>query len=139
MFWYLVIVGIIFFVVFLINSIIKYKELKFDNMILRKQVDEIRNNFKLYRSISDCENVELEKLKSQNAELFMENMQLKSLIGAYRNTFGNGFHSKYSTQSISKDMIEAVRYAMKHAHPDNGGNAEDFIRFQKCYEELTRK
>lgn len=135
----LVIMGIIIASCFLINHIRKYKELKFDNMILKKQVDEIRNNFKLYRSISDCENVELEKLKSQNAELFMENMQLKSLIGAYRNTFGNGFHSKYSTQSISKDTIEAVRYAMKHAHPDNGGNADDFIRFQKCYEELTRK
>lgn len=139
MIWNLVIIGIIFLVGFLINHIIKYKELKFDNMILRKQVDEIRNNFKMYRSISDCENTELEKLKSQNAELFMKNMQLKSLIGAYRNTFGNGFHSTYSTQSISKDTIDAVRYAMKHAHPDNGGNAEDFIRFQKCYEELTRK
>lgn len=139
MIWNLVIIGIIFLVGFLINHIIKYKELKFDNMILRKQVDEIRNNFKMYRSISDCENTELEKLKSQNAELFMENMQLKSLIGAYRNTFGNGFHSTYSTQSISKDTIDAVRYAMKHAHPDNGGSAEDFIRFQKCYEELTRK
>ncbi len=135
----LVIMGIIFLCLISVSHIIKYKKLKFDNMILRKQVDEIRNNFKLYRSISDCENVELEKLKSQNAELFMENMQLKSLIGAYRNTFGNGFYSKYSTQSISKDTIEAVRYAMKHAHPDNGGNAEDFIKFQKCYEELTRK
>ena len=139
MIWNLVIIGIIFLVGFLINHIIKYKELKFDNMILRKQVDEIRNNFKMYRSISDCENAAVEKLKSQNAELFMENMQLKSLIGAYRNTFGNGFHSTYSTQSISKDTIDAVRYAMKHAHPDNGGSAEDFIRFQKCYEELTRK
>lgn len=108
-------------------------------MILKKQVDEIRNNFKMYRSISDCENAEVEKLRNRNAELFMENMQLKSLIGAYRNTFGNGFHSTYSTQSISKDTIDAVRYAMKHAHPDNGGNAEDFIRFQKCYEELARK
>lgn len=135
----LVIMGIIFLCLISVSHIIKYKKLKFDNMILRKQVDEIRNNFKLYRSISDCENVELEKLKSQNAELFMDNMQLKSLIGAYRNTFGNGFYSKYSTQSISKDTIEAVRYAMKHAHPDNGGNAQDFIKFQKCYEELTRK
>ncbi len=135
----LVIMGIIFLCLILVNHIIKYKELKFDNMILKKQVDEIRNNFNMYRSISGCENVELEKLKSQNAELFMDNMQLKSLIGAYRNTFGNGFYSKYSTQSISKDTIDAVRYAMKHAHPDNGGNAEDFIRFQKCYEELTRK
>lgn len=39
---------------------------------------------------------------------------------------------------IPKDTIQAVKYAMKHAHPDNGGNADDFIRFQKCYEELTR-
>lgn len=41
--------------------------------------------------------------------------------------------------SVPADTIKAVKYAMKHAHPDNGGNAEDFIRFQKCYEELTRK
>lgn len=39
---------------------------------------------------------------------------------------------------ITHYVIQAVKYAMKHAHPDNGGNAEDFIRFQKCYEELTR-
>lgn len=108
-------------------------------MILKKQVDEIRNNFKMYGSISDCENAEVEKLRNRNAELFMENMQLKSLVGAYRNTFGNGFHSTYSTPPIPKDAVDAVRYATKHAHPDNGGNAEDFIKFQKCYEELTRK
>ena len=44
-----------------------------------------------------------------------------------------------NNSNISPDTIRAVKYAMKHAHPDNGGNAEDFIRFQKCYEELTRK
>lgn len=41
--------------------------------------------------------------------------------------------------NIPTETIQVVKYAMKHAHPDNGGNAEDFIRFQKCYEELTRK
>lgn len=41
--------------------------------------------------------------------------------------------------NVSPDTIQAVKYAMKHAHPDNGGNTDDFIRFQKCYEELTRK
>lgn len=41
--------------------------------------------------------------------------------------------------SLKQDIIKAVKYAMKQSHPDNGGNAEDFIRFQKCYEELTRK
>lgn len=42
-------------------------------------------------------------------------------------------------EDISADTIQAVKYAMKKSHPDNGGNAEDFIRFQKVYEELTKK
>lgn len=37
------------------------------------------------------------------------------------------------------NTIQAVKYAMKHAHPDNGGNVEDFMKFQKCYEELLNK
>lgn len=44
-----------------------------------------------------------------------------------------------SPTRISKDTIDAVFYAMKKSHPDNGGKEEDFIRFKKCYEELTRK
>lgn len=139
MFWNLVIIGIIFLVGFLINHIIEYKKLKFDNMILEKQVNEIRNNFEIYRNVSSCESGEIENLKSRNAELLMENMQLKSLIGAYRNAFDNGFHSTYSVLKIPKGTIEAVKYAVKKSHPDNGGNAEDFMRFQKVYEELTRK
>lgn len=38
---------------------------------------------------------------------------------------------------LSQDIVDAVRYAMKKSHPDNGGNAEDFVRFKKCYEELA--
>ncbi len=41
-------------------------------------------------------------------------------------------------RNIPPGTIQAVKYAMKHAHPDNGGNVEDFIKFKKCYEELTR-
>lgn len=130
----LVIMGIIIAACFLINHIKKYKELKFDNMILKKQVEEIRNNFQMYRNISDCENGEIERLKSRNAELFMENMQFKSLIGVYRNVYGNGYKN---IPKIPKDMVDTVRYAMKHAHPDNGGNTEDFIKFKKVYEEIT--
>ena len=44
---------------------------------------------------------------------------------------------KCENSNVSPNTIQAVKYAMKHTHPDNGGNAEDFIRFQKCYEELT--
>lgn len=141
MIWNLVIIGIIFLVGFLISHIINYKKLKFDNMILKKQVDKIRNNFQMYRSISDCESGELKTLRDKNAELLMENMQLKSLIGAYRNANLGGLQNLcgYSAQNIPKGAIEAVKYAMKKSHPDNGGNAEDFMRFQKVYEELTRK
>lgn len=42
------------------------------------------------------------------------------------------------TPEISSDILHAIKYAMKHAHPDNGGNSDDFIRFQKCYDELTK-
>lgn len=136
MIWNLVIIAVIFLVGFLINHIIEYKKLKLDNVILRKQVNEIRNNFEIYRAVSDCENGELENLRSQNVDLLMENMQLKSLVGAYRNVYGNGFNSK---QGIPQGTIEAVKYAMKHAHPDNGGNSEDFIKFKNLYEQLTNK
>ena len=141
MFWNLAIIGIIFLVGFLISHIIEYKKLKFDNMILKKQVEEIRNNFQMYRSISDCESGELKTLRDRNAELLMENMQLKSIIGAYRNACLNPLQNLYgnSTQKIHQGTIEAVKYAMKKSHPDNGGNAEDFMRFQKVYEELMRK
>lgn len=67
MIWNLVIIGIIFLVGFLINHIIEYKKLKFDNMILEKQVNEIRNHFEIYRNISDCESGELKTLRDRNA------------------------------------------------------------------------
>lgn len=41
--------------------------------------------------------------------------------------------------NLPENTIRAVKYAVKHSHPDNGGNAEDFIRFQKVYEEFTKK
>lgn len=132
------IVTIIIMFICLLIMCVKNHSLKFENYIAEKQLEGIRKNFKIYRNISDCGNTDIEKLRNRNAELLMENMQLKSLVGVYRNVFGNGFRGANSKSTVSKDMVDAVRYAVKHAHPDNGGNADDFIRFQKCYEELTR-
>lgn len=42
-----------------------------------------------------------------------------------------------SSSKASKEMIEAVKVAMKASHPDNGGKAEDFIKFRKLYSSLT--
>ncbi len=148
---FLIIVGIIFvsecldFILKIADSILGKKKLRLENQILKKKLESanktIMNNLGEFAKImesSEC-GKEIEDLKSRNAQLLAENMQLKSLVSAYRNCYGNGFHSAYSVPPIPKDTVEAVKYAMKHAHPDNGGNTEDFIKFKKCYEELTRK
>lgn len=35
---------------------------------------------------------------------------------------------------VKKELLEAAKYAMVHAHPDNGGNQEDFIKFRDIYQ-----
>lgn len=34
------------------------------------------------------------------------------------------------------DIVYAVKYAMKKAHPDNGGKQEDFIKFNNLYNKI---
>lgn len=128
MLWNLVIIGLIFFVGFLIDYAMEYRKLKRDNAVLKEQVCEARSNYMMYRGIAAFNDVEIEGLRNINSKLLMEISRLKSLVRTNQNTF-----------SISKDMVDAVRCAMKHSHPDNGGNVKDFIRFQKCYEELNRR
>lgn len=45
--------------------------------------------------------------------------------------------TKIKPIEIPKGTIEAVRYAMIHNHPDNGGDAEKFILYKNCYDKLT--
>ena len=44
---------------------------------------------------------------------------------------------KPSTAS-NADILFAVKYAMKHAHPDHGGKQEDFIRFNEMYKSMKQ-
>lgn len=70
-------------------------------------------------------------LKGQIATLNQSNNRYSALLRQYQ------MMEESAHMNIPQDTISAVRYAMKHAHPDNGGSAEDFVRFKKCYEELT--
>lgn len=36
----------------------------------------------------------------------------------------------------SPEVKEAVKYAMKSAHPDNGGDAKDFMKFRELYNKI---
>lgn len=40
---------------------------------------------------------------------------------------------------ILYSSLEAVNFARKKAHPDNGGNVEDFQKYQKLYSVLTEQ
>lgn len=53
------------------------------------------------------------------------------------NYFGlrNNLNNNYSNIN-SKEVLEAVRYAMIKSHPDNNGKQEDFIKFKKLYDSL---
>lgn len=147
---FLIIIGIsvvLNFIVKIADVILGRKKLRLENSDLKIELAKanktIRDNLgEFAKFVESSESYkEIESLKSRNAELLMENMQLKSLIGAYRNACGNPPQNLYgnSAQKIPQGTIEAVKYAMKKSHPDNGGNAKDFMRFQKVYEELTRK
>lgn len=73
-------------------------------------------------------------LRGQVNELNHYNAECKRMLYQYRKR-----EEENANRRIPQDIISAVRYAMKHAHPDNGGSAEDFDRFRKCYEELVGK
>lgn len=82
--------------------------------------------------------LEQEKNRTERSNTILENMyrnQISLLQGQIDELLKIRINGN---REIPPDTIEAVKYAMKHAHPDNGGNAEDFIRFKKCYDELTK-
>lgn len=41
-----------------------------------------------------------------------------------------------SRYRYNPDVIDAVKYAMVKAHPDNGGKQDDFVKFKHIYEKI---
>ena len=38
----------------------------------------------------------------------------------------------------SEEIKAAIKYAMVKSHPDNGGSQDDFIKFRKLYQDVSR-
>lgn len=108
-----------------LNVLLSSKQEEIDELI--KRGTELGNEL---REVSS----ERWALKDMNRTLSAENLRLKQRIEFYETT-----ERLEVKTSIPQDTIEAVKYAMKKSHPDNGGNAEDFKKFRDVYEELTRK
>lgn len=95
-----------------------------ENSCLRNEIIKIERELDLNKSLVNV-------LRERIDALIKSNRHYSEFI------FQNQRPSKDIHATVSQDTIDAVRYAMKKSHPDNGGNAEDFVRFKKCYEELT--
>lgn len=83
------------------------------------------------------------KIKSLNNEIRIKDMEIQNKNNIIRHLSMNAYISKQiinerSNVNVTNDMVEAVKYAMKKAHPDNGGNQELFIKFRKVYEEMVK-
>lgn len=71
----------------------------------------------------------LDRMRQTNVNLMLDKMELISNIG-------NTENNTYNKEETHSDIQEAVKYAMKKSHPDNGGNASDFRKFRELYKEI---
>lgn len=103
-----------------------------------KMNDEISENRDLVEEFNRCKNklryaeYEISILRRENHKLQIHVNVLRSDITALR-TENVAHVQKYKE---SPEVKEAVKYAMKSAHPDNGGDAKDFMKFRELYNKI---
>lgn len=75
----------------------------------------------------------------EDKEMTIELNNKKIVNLAMKLTLAQNINYMNSRKSNSNPQIlETVKYAMKKAHPDNGGNAEDFNKFRDLYSKLKK-
>lgn len=88
-----------------------------------KYIKDIENN-------KDDTKLEIKKLKNENAIL---RNYCKTLIENFEKS-----KESNSSNIADSDIIEAIKYARQKAHPDNGGNNEDFMKFNELYKKYAK-
>lgn len=61
----------------------------------------------------------IDKLRESNRRLILDNISYRDVLSVMSN-------GTYNKEEIRSDVKDAVKYAMKKSHPDNGGSADDF-------------
>lgn len=74
----------------------------------------------------------IDKLRESNRRLILDNISYRAVLSVTTNT-------TYNKEETRSDVKDAVKYAMKKSHPDNGGSADDFRKFRELYEEMESK
>lgn len=81
---------------------------------------------------------EISTLRRENHKLQIRVSVLRDDLTAFRkeNVTYAQQSRKTSLSKESPEIKEAVKYAMKSAHPDNGGDAKDFMKFRELYNKI---
>lgn len=74
----------------------------------------------------------MDRLRQTNVNLILDKMSFMA-------DANNKEHDTYNKEETRSDVKDAVKYAMKKSHPDNGGSADDFRKFRELYEEMKGK
>ena len=109
-----------FIIVFLIVLLLICWSYKPDN----KQSYIDLNDFQRVIEENRCLKRDITFYKIQYIDLAKKYERLKKQSATYSNP---------SNPQNNQEIIEAVKYAMKKSHPDNGGNAEDFKKYRELY------
>ena len=110
--------------------------IKMDDKISENR--DLVEEFNRYKNKLKYAEYEISTLRRENHKLQIRVSVLKSDITALRKE--NVTYAQQSGEtSLSKkspEIKEAVKYAMKSAHPDNGGDAKDFMKFRELYNKI---
>ena len=103
-------------------------KLKYENKINKYTLEKVSEQLK--KAMEGDTYGNFYKKKYQEAQVTIQ--WLSSELSIYRN-----MNSKVSNK-YDDEVKDAITYAMKKSHPDNGGCEEDFIRFNKLYEKICK-
>ena len=87
----------------------------------------------LFFDLLSDKNKEIERLKFNIGLLKGRVNSYKAQYDYLKNTV-NAI-DKYKVNN-NQQILDAIKYAMKKSHPDNGGNAEDFKKFRDLYNSM---
>ena len=106
-----------------------------ESLILLLTIMLIMLLFHMYGLVSD-KNKEIEILKFDIGLLNGRVNSYKAQYDFLKNTINT--MDNYNKVGNNQQIIDAIKYAMKKSHPDNGGNAEDFKKFRDLYNSMKR-
>ena len=65
---------------------------------------------------------------------------LEYLAMRYRNLYRKSLLTtpSFNSNNNNKDVLDAIKIAIKVSHPDNGGRSEDFIKYRNLYNKIKK-